>query len=70
MAGKLKEPRVITDHRHEPVCILPAGFWFDDERWEKIWQRFEEKCEALLRQFRPIRLSAKLQCDPARADGS
>ena len=25
MAGKLKEPRVITDHRREPVCILPAG---------------------------------------------
>ena len=47
MSGKLKEPRVITDHRHEPVCILPAGFWFDDERWEKIWQRFEEKGEAL-----------------------
>ena len=47
MSGKLKEPRVITDHRREPVCILPAGFCFDDERWEKIWQRFEEKGEAL-----------------------
>lgn len=47
MAGKLNEPRVITDHRREPVCILPAGFYFDDERWERIWQRFEEKGEAL-----------------------
>lgn len=47
MAGKLKEPRVITDHRREPVCILPAGFYFDDERWGRIWQRFEEKGEAL-----------------------
>jgi hypothetical protein len=47
MSGKLKEPRVITDHQREPVCILPAGFWFDDERWEKIWQRFEDKSEAL-----------------------
>jgi len=47
MAGKLKEPRVITDHRREPVCILPAGFYFDDARWQRIWQRFEEKCAAL-----------------------
>jgi len=47
MAGKLKEPRVITDHRREPVCILPAGFYFDDLRWNRIWQRFEEKGEAL-----------------------
>jgi hypothetical protein len=47
MAGKLKEPRVITDHRREPVCILPAGFYFNDERWERIWQRYEEKGEAL-----------------------
>jgi len=47
MAGKLKEPPVITDHRREPVCILPAGFYFDDQRWDRIWQRFEEKGEAL-----------------------
>lgn len=43
MAGKLTEPRVITDANREPVCILPVGFYFNDERWEKIWQRFEEK---------------------------
>ena len=47
MPGKLKEPRVITDHRREPVCILPAGFYLDDARWERIWARFEEKGEAL-----------------------
>ena len=47
MAGKLKEPRVITDHRREPVCILPTGFYFDDQRWDRIWQRFEEKGKAL-----------------------
>ena len=47
MSGKLKEPRVITDHQREPACILPAEFWFDDERREKIWQRFEDKSEAL-----------------------
>jgi|GEM_PF-3991273 len=47
MSGKLKEPGVITDLRREPVCILPAGFWCDDERREKIWQRFEEEGEPL-----------------------
>jgi len=47
MAGKLRETRVITDHRREPVCILPAGFYLDDTRWERIWRRFEEKGEAL-----------------------
>ena len=47
MAGKLKEPRVITDHRREPVCILPAGFYFDDARRDRIRARFEEKGEAL-----------------------
>lgn len=47
MAGKLTEPRVITDHRKEPVCILPTGFYLDDRRWEAIWQRYEEKGESL-----------------------
>jgi hypothetical protein len=47
MAGKLKEARVITDHRREPVCILPTGFYLDDVRWEQIWERFEAKGEAL-----------------------
>jgi hypothetical protein len=47
MAGKLKEPRVITDHRQEPVCILPSGFYFDDARWNRIWERYEEKGESL-----------------------
>ena len=47
MKGKLTEPRVITDYRGEPVCILPVGFYFTDDRWQAIWQRFEEKDEAL-----------------------
>ena len=50
MAGKLKEPMVITDYRREPVCILPVGFYFDDDRWEKIWQRFDEKGAPLTRE--------------------
>jgi len=37
MAGKLKETEVITDYNNEPVCILPAGFYLDDDRWEAIW---------------------------------
>lgn len=49
MAGRLKEPMVITDYRREPVCILPVGFYFDDERWAMIWARFDEKGEALTR---------------------
>ena len=47
MAGKLKEPRVITDHNREPVCILPTGFYFDDARWDRIWERYEEKGESV-----------------------
>ena len=41
---------VITDYRREPVCILPVGFYFDDDRWETIWQRFDEKGAALTRE--------------------
>jgi hypothetical protein len=26
---------------------LPSGFYFDDERWAKIWQRLKEEGEAL-----------------------
>jgi hypothetical protein len=47
MAGKLIEPKVITDFNNEPVCILPSGFYFDDNRWDMIWQRFEEKGSSL-----------------------
>jgi len=63
MAGKLKEPMVITDYQKEPVCILPVGFYFDDERWEKIWQRFDEKGASLthndLRELFPDELVLK-----------
>ena len=47
MAGKLIEPKVITDFNNKPVAILPKGFYFDDYRWDMIWQRFEEKGESL-----------------------
>jgi hypothetical protein len=50
MAGKLKEPMVNTDYRREPVCILPIGFYFDDDLWEKIWQRFDENGASLTRE--------------------
>jgi hypothetical protein len=46
-SGKLVEPRVITDFNQNIVCILPIGFYFDDGRWEQIWQRYEEKGESL-----------------------
>ena len=46
-AGKLKEPKVITDFNQRIVGLLPVGFYFDDERWEKIWQRFDEKGDTL-----------------------
>lgn len=46
-AGKLTEPKVITDFNQRIVCLLPMGFYFDDERWEKIWQRFDEKGDTL-----------------------
>jgi hypothetical protein len=48
MAGKLKQPRVITDHCGEPVCILATGYCFNDQRWNKIWQCHEEKGETLV----------------------
>ena len=47
MPGKLIEPKVITDYNNQPVCILPKGFYFDDQRWEMIWALFEKKGESL-----------------------
>ena len=65
MAGKLIEPKVITDFNNKPVCILPTGFYFDDQRWEMIWQRFDEKGESLtmedLRQLFPDDETLKAQ---------
>ncbi len=46
-AGKLIEPKVISDFNQNTVCLLPTGFYFSDERWDKIWQRYEEKEETL-----------------------
>lgn len=41
MAGKLSEPKIITDLDQKVVCLLPTGFYFNDERWDKIWQQYE-----------------------------
>jgi hypothetical protein len=46
-ADKLKEPKVITDLNQRIVRLLPVGFYFDDERWGKIWQRFDEEGDIL-----------------------
>jgi hypothetical protein len=46
-AGKLTEPKVITDFNQKVVCTLPVGFYFNDARWDSIWQRFDEKGEML-----------------------
>ncbi len=45
--GKLIEPKVITDLNQKVVCLLPTGFYFNDERWEKIWQYYDKKGETL-----------------------
>ena len=47
MPGKLLEPKVITDFNNKPVCILPVGFYFDDQRWEMIWEKYDIKGESL-----------------------
>jgi len=46
-AGKLIEPKVITDINQKVVCLLPTGFYFNDERWEMIWQRYDDKGDTL-----------------------
>ncbi len=47
MAGKLSEPKIITDLDQKVVCLLPTGFYFNDERWDKIWQQYEAKGDTL-----------------------
>lgn len=47
MAGKLIEPKVITDFNNKPVAMLPIGFYFDDKRWETIWSEYDIKGESL-----------------------
>ena len=46
-AGKLSEPKVITYLKQKVVCLLPTGFYFNDERWEKIWDQYEIKGDTL-----------------------
>ncbi len=47
MPGKLIEPKVITDFNNKPVALLPVGFYFDDNRWECIWEEYDRKGESL-----------------------
>ncbi len=47
MGGKLIEPKVITDLNQRVVCLLPIGFYFNDERWEMIWQQYDKKGDTL-----------------------
>jgi hypothetical protein len=46
-AGKLVEPKVITDLNQRVICLLPVGFYFNDERWEMIWQQYDKKGDTL-----------------------
>jgi len=46
-AGKLTEPKVITDLKQRVVCLLPVGFYFNDKRWEMIWDHYEKKGDTL-----------------------
>ena len=46
-AGKLVEPKVITDLNQKVVCLLPVGFYFNDERWEIIWDKYDKKGDTL-----------------------
>ncbi len=47
MAGKLIEPKVITDLNQKVVCLLPTGFYLNDERWESIFDQYEKKGNTL-----------------------
>ena len=47
MAGKLSEPKIITDLDQKVVCLLPAGFYFSDERWDIIWEEYDKKGDTL-----------------------
>jgi len=47
VAGKLIEPKVITDFNNKPVAMLPVGFYFDDDRWQAIWKEYDRKGESL-----------------------
>lgn len=46
-AGKLIEPKIITDLNQKIVCLLPIGFYFNDKRWEMIWDQYDKKGDTL-----------------------
>ena len=69
-AGKLTEPKVITDFNQRLVCMLPTGFYFNDERWEKIWQRFDEKGDTLnMADLKKLFPDEETVQDPANENG-
>lgn len=64
--GKLIESKVITDFRQPVVCVLPISFYFDDERWGRIWQRFEGKGDSLsMANLKALFLMKTQSCRPA-----
>lgn len=73
MAGRLTDPKVITDYNQQLICILPPGFYFDDERWDLIWERYEAKGETLtsidlLAMFPDEEVLKKMVSDAQKAD--
>lgn len=73
MAGRLTDPKVITDYNQQLICILPPGFYFDDERWDLIWERYEDKGETLtsidlLAMFPDEEVLKKMVSDAQKAD--
>lgn len=70
-AGKLKEPKVITDINQRVVCLLPKGFYFNDDRWEMIWGRFEEKGDTLsMADLKKLFPDEETVQSPAKDDGA
>ena len=69
-AGKLIEPKVITDINQRVVCLLPTGFYFNDERWDMIWKRFDEKGDTLsMADLKKLFPDEETVQSPARDDG-
>ena len=38
---------MITDLNQRVICLLPTEFYFNDEHWEIIWQRYDQKGDTL-----------------------
>lgn len=71
MAGKLIEPKMITDLNQKVVCLLPVGFYFNDERWELIWDHYEKKGDTLtMADLKDLFPDEETVQSPAHDDGS